>query len=107
MMSINGLDDKRIQLACAHEAGHYVVGSHLAFKTNAISILIHPFHGHIGSSEIEPWEPHITDIDKLRHYLERRIQVLYAGVIAESFKKYGEFNFEFAKSEWEEGGGKD
>lgn len=107
MMHINGLDDKRIQFACNHEAGHYFVGRYLSFKTNVISIIIHPFHGHLGSSEIEPWEPHITDIEKIEHYLERRIQVLYAGVIAESLKKYGEFNYEFAKSEWEEGGGKD
>jgi hypothetical protein len=103
-MTINQQDQKRIKLICNHEAGHYIVGRELSFKTHGITIVVQPFQGHSATAVIEPWTPNIDELEKLREYLERRIQVLYAGAISEAMDEIGNYNSEYALKEWRTGG---
>jgi len=67
-----------------HEMGHYVIARLLGFKTGDVSIeIIGPFDGHTGQGEITLSEP-ISTLDDLKKYLRRRMQVLYAGALAEA-----------------------
>lgn len=100
---IQPYDQSRIRLICNHEAGHYIVGRELEFKTHGIKILVQPNHGHFGEAIIEPWTAKITNFPKLINYLERRVQVLYAGAIAESMDENGDYNSLKALKEWESG----
>ncbi len=63
---------------CKHEAGHYVAGRALGFVTKGIAMTIQNKNGHSGGAEVE-LEPLIVSTDALIDYLERRVQVLYAG----------------------------
>lgn len=82
-----------------HEAGHYIVGRVLGFKTGALTIqLLNTGHGlgHKGEAEITLHEE-ISTIEAVQHYLERRVQVLYAGVLAEAMDmRTGEIDAETA-----------
>ena len=102
-MTINQQDQKRIKLICNHEAGHYIVGRELSFKTHGITIVVQPFQGHSATAVIEPWTPSIDDLQKLRIYLERRIQVLFAGAIAEAMDENGKYDSDYALKEWRTG----
>jgi hypothetical protein len=69
-----------------HEAGHHVVGRALGFKTGSCSIkIIGPVDEHIGGTEIVVARPLSSPGDILT-YLENRVQVLYAGALAQSLK---------------------
>lgn len=105
-MKIQPYDLSRLEKVCIHEAGHYIVSRELKFKTDGITVTIHHRKGHIGESFFEPWKPLIKNLEGLRLYLEHRIQILYAGVIAESMDVNGVYDSENAHKEWEEGGGR-
>ena len=70
-----------------HEAGHYVVARVLGFDTGScvIDVKLDKISG--GSSEITLWRS-LAHSD-VRPYLEDRIQVLMAGVLAQSLCKEG------------------
>jgi len=104
MTSINPQDQKRIKRICNHEAGHYIAGRELSFKTHGITIIVQPFQGHSATAVIEPWTKDIDDFDNLRNYLERRIQVLYAGAISEAIDESGNYDANYALKEWQIGG---
>lgn len=97
----------RIIRICNHETGHYIVSRELKFRTGVIKVKITSVQNHCASSEIEPWTPHIDSVDKIVEYLERRIKVLYAGVLSEATNNKGEYNSDYALNEWRKGGGKD
>lgn len=101
-MNIHSKDLVRIENICNHEAGHYIAGRELNFITQGISIEVN-INGHCGESVIEPRTMGIDNFQKLGEYLRRRIKVLYAGVISESFDKEDCSNY--ALKEWRTGGG--
>ncbi len=69
-----------------HEAGHFVVSRVLGFKTGDMTLKILRFDGaYEGGAETILTEPLVTREDVLL-YLERRVQVLYAGALAQSLK---------------------
>ncbi len=67
-----------------HEMGHYVVARLLGFRTSDVSIeLTGPINGHRGEAAVILGAP-IRTLEEAGSYLRRRIQVLYAGVLAET-----------------------
>jgi hypothetical protein len=78
-----------------HEAGHYVVARALGFKAGDCFLnIIGPFDEHTGGSKIELYSPLRTKSEILS-YLEKRVQVLYAGALAQSLEN-GNINNEKA-----------
>lgn len=106
-MKINQYDSDRIRKVCNHEAGHYILAREMMFNTHGISASFSFPQGHSGSSGCEPWSPSIQSIQDIENYLERRVKVLYAGVIAEAMDIDGNYNSDYALKEWRNGGGKD
>jgi hypothetical protein len=106
-MKIHQNDFSRIKKVCNHEAGHYILAREMKFKTHGISATFTFPQGHSGSSGSEPWTPLITSVQDIEDYLERRVQVLYAGVISEAMDIKGNYNSDYALNEWRNGGGKD
>jgi len=77
-----------IRRIAKHEAGHYIVARVLGFGVGSISITITEGAGHNAGSEIVPACP-LSGDQAITGYLERRITVLYAGVLAESISVGG------------------
>jgi len=102
-MRINQFDIDRVRKICNHEAGHYVVARENNFRTHGISALFNYPKGHSGDSGIEPWNPSISSIPDIEDYLERRVQVLYAGAIAEAMDIEGNYNSDYSLNEWRNG----
>jgi hypothetical protein len=74
-----------------HELGHWLVARHLGFAVGDIEILVWKLdekkgganqYVQDGSSRVIP-EPILKSLDELSDYLDKRIQVLYAGVAAQ------------------------
>ena len=64
--------------------GHYVVARLLGFRTSDVSLeIIGPINGHRGEAAVILGEPMRT-LEEVGCYLRRRIQVLYAGALAET-----------------------
>ena len=61
--------------------------------------------GHYGEAIVILPKERIDNYDKLKIYLNQRIQILYAGVIAESMNLDRSYNTEYALNEWRNGGG--
>jgi len=81
-VKILSADLDKIQKACCHQAGHYVVARELGFKTQGMSLLFAKAGQQLEVSAIEFWNtPKLFDA---KDHLERQILVLYAGVVAES-----------------------
>lgn len=66
-----------------HEMGHWVIARRLGFVPCSVTALIHLNGGRDGGSEIILSE-NINSIEEIILYLERRIQVCWAGVVAEA-----------------------
>ena len=67
-----------------HEAGHYVIARCLGFPVGAISIQITNQSGaHDAGSEVILFQP-LTDADAILRYAEKRVQILYAGALAQT-----------------------
>lgn len=83
----NGLPDHLRRLAvdvAKHEMGHYVVSKALGFGTGDVSLEITGLvDGHRGGADITLPTRLATQGD-VESYLRRRVQVLYAGALAES-----------------------
>lgn len=98
------------QSVARHEAGHYVVGRVLGFQTGDITIqLFYTFQGpgHKGGASITLHEETST-LEAVQLYLERRVQVLYAGVLAEAMNvQTGEIDAQMAIKHLKEGGASD
>jgi len=95
---MNFLPDHLRQLAKLvgrHEAAHYVVGRVLGFKTGDCTLMIiGPINGHSGGAEIELAQE-VTSLEQIITYLERRVQVLYAGALGQALEQ-GKVNNEAA-----------
>ena len=103
-MEIYSTDLVNIENICNHEAGHYIIAKELGFITNGISIEIR-IDGYSGEAVLEPRTSGINNFTELENYLRRRIKVLYAGVISESYEM--ENCSDYALNQWNSGGGKD
>jgi hypothetical protein len=68
-----------------HEAGHYVAARVLGFNAGAITLELRPAKQHQGGAAITLAVP-VKSVDDVVSYLERRIQVLYAGALAETME---------------------
>src|SRR6202035_2113306 len=64
--------------AVRHECGHLVVAKCLRFETGLIRL-----EEHQAGAEID-LHLSLRNIEEIEEYVERRVQVLYAGVLAES-----------------------
>lgn len=77
-----------------HELGHWLVARHLGFSTGEIEITIHlrsenkgvREYYQDGSSMVYP-APVVKSLDDLKDYLDKRFQVLYAGIAAQTYNK--------------------
>lgn len=79
-----------------HEAGHYIVGRALGFDFGALTIKFTDLDGgHEAGAAIYLAQP-VLDTAGIMDYLERRVQVLYAGVLAESLDAVGKVQFPLA-----------
>lgn len=103
-MEIYSTDLVNIENICNHEAGHYIIAREFGFITNGISIEMR-INGYSGVTILEPRTSGINNFTELENYLRRRIKVLYAGVISESYEM-GNCS-DYALYEWNSGGGKD
>ena len=87
-----------------HEVGHYVIARALGFKTGSLKLKMLDLNGgHIGGSIIEPVRA-LSGVDDILKFLEARVQVLYAGALAQSLSN-GKADDEVAVSILENGGG--
>ena len=78
-----------------HELGHWLVARHLGFDVGDIEIEVIKLdekkgganqYTHRGSSKVF-LEPTIKSFSDLHNYLDQRIQVLYAGVLAQTHRQ--------------------
>ena len=99
-------DRERVLLVCMHEVGHYILSKEMGFDTYGVSVQIERYGGHSGSSSFKSWNPYMDSLAKMKSFLERRIKVLYAGVIAECIDEEGNYDGNRAALEWMIGGGK-
>jgi hypothetical protein len=99
---------KKVDQIARHEIGHMIAARAHGFKTGICSMRV-MFSGganpisHHGTSEIILIEP-LPSLSDLTDYLERRIQVLYAGALAESLQEDGKVDVEYAIEELKNGG---
>lgn len=92
---------------CRHEAGHLIAAKEMGFTTHKMEAAIYSKNGHRALSVIELWTPHMVNIPSTIEYITKRLIVLYAGVIAESLDKDGNYDGNHAENEWHNGGAMD
>lgn len=100
-------DRERILLVCMHEVGHFVLSKVMGFETTGISVQFERYGGHLGHSGFKSWNPYMDSLIHMKSFLEKRVKILYAGVIAECIDKEGKYDSNKAKLEWDSGGGRD
>ena len=67
------------QKIAQHEMGHYVVSRVLGFRTGDVTLkIMGPFLGHLGGA-VTRLATSTNDIADVSAYIERRVQILYAG----------------------------
>ena len=84
------LSSHLVQLArrvAQHEMGHYVVARALGFRTGKVSVEITGPIGHRGATEVTLAEA-LASLRDVQSYIERRVQVLYAGAPAETLQPH-------------------
>jgi len=102
---ITGEDRERVSKICRHELGHFFVAQQLGFKTNDLNLVFQRFQGHKGAAGLEPNLPGILEITDIINYLESRIMILFAGVIAEAINSEGKYDNDYALHQWRNDGG--
>jgi ATP-dependent Zn protease len=81
-------DRQRIMPVAQHEVGHFVAARVLRFRTVGISVEMLPKGGHAGGAEITLSEA-LHSLEETKEYLRRRVQVLYAGALAQTLRENG------------------
>ncbi len=80
-----------------HEMGHYVTATVMGFKTGQVQIELLKFNGRKGGSVIHLGHGH-RSLAGLEKYLIARVQVLYAGALAEALPLYPDFKVDNEKA---------
>lgn len=80
-----GPDPRRALAIARHEFGHYVVARALGFQTGEISLTLNFPDGHRGEASVTLSRP--VSPAEISDYLEKRVQILYAGALAEALVK--------------------
>jgi hypothetical protein len=94
---------EKVIFVARHEIGHLIVARALGFETGNCTITVSlgggrdPI-GHHGSSQIS-LVAELPIATRIRDYLERRIQVCFAGALAESLKDDGTVDVGYADNE--------
>ncbi|MDR6643570.1 hypothetical protein J2X57_002791 [Luteibacter sp. 1214] len=89
-----------------HEAGHYIVGRVHGFTVGSISVCLLDLHGgHSAQAEMTPTS-YTPSIEAFIEWAEKRVQQLYAGVLAQALDEAGKIDFEKA-TEFAKNGGAD
>lgn len=100
------LDRQRTLKVARHECGHYISARALGFEPGKLAItMLHPY-GHRGESE-QALHRKLETKEQILDFLERRAQVLCAGVIAELTSQIGKYDNDAAVKLMREGGGAD
>lgn len=70
-----------------HEMGHYVVATVLGFRTGDVTLRLIGMDGHHGGTAVTLARS-LRTLEDVGDHLERRVQILYAGAIAETLKPF-------------------
>ena len=101
-MLLSNVNHEQSLPICRHEVGHYIVAKQLGFKMNGINIKIIDNRGcHDAENNLELYRKLRTMKDIL-NYLDDRIQILYAGALAQSLSN-GAVNTDHAEKYFEYG----
>ena len=100
------LDRQRVLAVARHECGHYIAARTLGFEPGKLALTILLPYGHRGESE-QTLHQNIETKQQVLDFLERRAQVLCAGVIAEATSSAGVYDNDAAVKLMREGGGAD
>lgn len=96
-----------VRRVARHEAGHYVVGRTHGFEVGDCTATILDMNGgHRGGSEITLGRP-LESLEQVGIYLQHRVQVLYAGALAESLSQLGKVDNDVALNYIHKGGAQD
>lgn len=99
-------DRQRALAVARHECGHYIAARVLGFEPGKLAVtMLHPY-GHRGVSE-QTLHQNVETKEQVLDFLERRAQVLCAGVIAEATSSAGVYDNDAAVKLMREGGGAD
>jgi hypothetical protein len=94
---------KELQDIARHEAGHYIAARCLGFPAAEITLELQIFNGHKAGSSVTVGQP-LESLPAVVSYLRKRVQVLFAGALAESLR-HGKVNQDYALKCLEEKGG--
>jgi hypothetical protein len=73
-----------IRQKARHEYGHWVIARMLGFKPGEVTLRVLNKEGHHeGTSSIDTYRP-LARTEEILDYLERRMQILFAGALAEA-----------------------
>jgi hypothetical protein len=81
MVAINNPD--RYRGLANHEAGHYFLTRLFGFRPSVIKLKITDFNSHAGYADVDLNMP-VRTLEEVVDYCEKRIQILYAGALAEA-----------------------
>jgi hypothetical protein len=96
-----------VRRVAMHEAGHYVVGRTHGFEVGDCTATILDMNGgHRGGSETKLART-LESLEQVGIYLQQRVQVLYAGALAESLSQLGEVDNNVALNCIHKGGAQD
>jgi hypothetical protein len=96
---------KELQDVARHEAGHYIVARCLGFPATEITLELQILNGHKAGSSVTVCQP-LESLPAVVSYLRERVQVLFAGALAESLC-HGKANQDYALKCLQERGGSD
>jgi hypothetical protein len=105
MHPITIVDRNRVFAVAQHECGHYIAARALGFQPGKLAITMLVPYGHRGESE-QTLHRSLQE-DEILDFLEKRAQVLCAGVIAEATSPTGVYDNDAAVKLLREGGGAD
>jgi hypothetical protein len=93
--------------AAQHEAGHFIVGRVRGFEVRDCTATLLDGRGRISGGSQIIWARSLGSTDAVIHYLETRIEILYAGSLAESLNLLGKVDWELAQESLQHKSGQD